>query len=109
MTKINELSVNEQLVLKALKKKSAKNPLTRSDLKDITKLTDANNRAILGSLRDKGYRIISGSLSKSTKGYWLAKTDKEYKVWSEAYRKYALRVLTRLAAMDKKVKGQVSL
>jgi len=97
------LSKNEELVLEACKGASKNRPITRLELKIITKLNDSDNREIIGRLRDYGYRI-----AHSNKGYWYA-NDAEYSEWISRYVKNANTIYKRKAAMDNFVEGQAGI
>ena len=93
----------EDMVLDELKNHSSKNPLTRWQMKDLTKLSDVQNRQIIGALRDKGIRVINNST-----GYWIG-TDEEYKEWLPTYTAYAKTILHRVAMMNGFTDGQIGI
>jgi len=101
-----KLTPTEELVLKRIKKANASNPVTRAELCRITGIRDNMVREIIGTLRDNGYRIVG---SASTKGYYLARSEKQYKAFREEYLKKGLTFLNRIKAMDGYTEGQVSL
>ena len=101
-----ELTQTEEIVLEACVRASQKNPITRSDLKDLTGLTDRKAREVVESLRDKGYRIVSNL--GGVRGYWYG-TPEEYKQWLRQYLSYANTIYRRKAAMDRRTEGQVSI
>ena len=90
-------------VLEALKSASKDHPLTRSELKDITKLPDNASRDIIGALRDDGYRVVG---SAGHKGYWLARTDEEYTAFRTEYYAKGMTYIRRVKAMDRYTDGQ---
>lgn len=95
------LTRTELLVLDACRNASRDNPLTRTELKDITKMNDRESRSVVGCLRDLGYRI-----AHSKKGYWYASPE-EYAVWVRRYTANAFTILKRKEAMDRMVEGQL--
>ena len=99
-----DLTQTESLVLEACKRASSENPVTRSDLKDITSLTDRKARLVIEGLRDKGYRIVSNL--NGIRGYWYG-TPAEYRAWIRQYQSYADTIYRRKAAMDRRTEGQI--
>lgn len=92
-----------EIVLQECKSRTKSNPLTRKELRDITKLSDASSRNIIGGLRDMGYRIINDS-----QGYWYANAE-EYKAWLPTYEAYAKTIYSRISAMNKYTEGQIEI
>ena len=100
-----ELSPVESIVLEACKRASADNPITRSELKDYTSTTDRKSRAVIESLRKKGFPIVSNL--HGVNGYWYGSPE-EYREWARQYVSYAYSILKTKSAMDRRVEGQVS-
>lgn len=77
--------------------------ISRAELSRRTKLTDRQVRKTIESLRKKGERICSSSHEK---GYWYAKTDKEYQDFRTEYIAGAVKRFETVKAMDGKLGGQ---
>lgn len=103
---IGDFSTEEQTVLDALKECSKENPLTRSALREILHYKDRAARRVIGDLRDKGVRVVG---SGSTKGYYIAESESEYRAFRNEYHKKAMTYLNRISAMDRYTEGQVSM
>lgn len=99
-----KLTRTEALVLEACKNACKEAPLTRRGLKDITHMSDRNSRNVIDALRDKGMRI---ACSKS--GYYYAFETLDYSEWIRQYSSYAYTILTRKAAMDRYIEGQIEM
>lgn len=96
----------EELILSLIKKASEKHPVTRAELRDITGLKDSHVREVIGQLRDKGNRVVGVA---GTKGYYIARSEKQYKAFRAEYEKKAMTYLKRLKAMDGQTEGQIEL
>lgn len=94
--KVEEMTPNEHLVMEFLK--YAPRPITRQELKSITKLTDVANRQIIASLRAKGEWIVENG-----SGYYLTKDRDEFLNWSARYTSYARTILRTDAAMRRRL------
>jgi len=93
----------EEAVLDALKGRSKENPLTRSELREITGKRDSRARAVIQSLREQGYRIGS---SGRYKGYWIASSPEEYKAIRAELCHKANTINKIVRAMDAHTDGQ---
>ena len=81
------------------------NPITRSILRQLLDVSDREARRAIEELREHGYRVISSS---RTQGYWLAKSENDYKAFRAEYAAKAETYLRRLRAMDAHTEGQVA-
>ena len=97
------LSESEKKAYKLLKRANSKTPLTRLDIKTFLNIGDRAAREIIGSLRDKGIRVINNE------GYWIARTDKQYKDWVSQYSAYAYTILHRIRKMNQYTEGQIGI
>ena len=100
------LTPTEELVLKLIKQGTANHPITRRELCFRANLKDSFVREIIGKLRDKGYRVVG---SATTKGYYIARSEKQYKEFREEYYRKAMTYLKRISAMDGQTEGQVAM
>ena len=98
-----ERTTNEDIILKACKKASKKNPLTKERMTHLTGLPERQNRRIIEKLRDKGERIINNG-----DGYWYA-TNKQFAEWLPQYVKGAKTIFRRVAAMNRHTEGQIKM
>ena len=94
---------NEDIILKACKKASKENPLTKEAMTKLTGLPERQNRRIVEKLRDKGERIINNG-----DGYWYA-TNKQFAEWLPQYVKGAKTIFRRVAAMNNHTEGQMDI
>lgn len=97
-----KLTTNEDIILRACRKASKKNPLTNEAMQDLTGLTERGCRKVVESLRDKGERIINNGV-----GYWYA-TDKQFAEWLPMYIAGAKTIFKRVAAMNNHTEGQMN-
>jgi len=100
------LTPTEELVLRLIKQGNANHPITRKELCEATGLKDSFVREIVGKLRDKGCRVVG---SATTKGYYIARSEKQYKAFREEYYNKAMTYLKRISAMDGATEGQVAM
>lgn len=100
------MSEREKTILSRLRKASQKNPVSRYELRDLTGLSDRNVREAIGDLRDKGFRIVG---SAGTKGYYIARSEKQYAAFRAEYLKKAKTYMDRVEKMDNFVEGQVKM
>lgn len=63
-----------------------------------TTCTSAELRTIISALRNKGVRIITDTVKG---GYWIARNDKEYKLWRKGYATKIANMSDSLDAMDR--------
>ena len=81
-------------------------PVTREHLEVATGMTDRTNRAIIEDLRKEGVRICS---TAQKGGYWIARTEKEYKAFRKEYLSGAYKRLETVKKMDNITEGQVEM
>ena len=79
------------------------NPATREYLCRFTGLTDRQVRREIESLRKEGIRICSST------GYWIAKTDEEYRDFAKNYGSHAWEIIRTLNKMDNATPGQIGM
>lgn len=91
-------------VLMMLTSASRYAPLSRSGLARQLQTSDRNVRKCIEELRAQGYRIASDSRAY---GYWLCKSDEEYKAFRRNYLSRAYRQLQIAIAMDGYTEGQM--
>ena len=91
-------------VYEALKQTDKDNRLTRAKLVKITGIDDRRSRDLLEEMRAKGIRIGSG---QGKEGYWLIRSELEYKKFIAEYSSRAYTVLKNKSAMDNYVEGQI--
>lgn len=101
-----DLSLDEQVVLDCLEKTDVDHRITRSEIGQIIGQKDRAARKLIEGLRVKGYRIGSGL---GEKGYWLIDSEIEYRQFRAEYASRAYAVHKTVQAMDRAVKGQISL
>lgn len=82
------------------------NPVTRERLMRATGMPDRRVRREIEALRKEGYRICSNS---ARAGYWLAKTEAEYKDFRRNYGSRLWEGIRTLRAMDGSTEGQMEL
>ena len=95
---VEELPPMDQVmenVLTELMIASAKNPVTRTRLKELTHECDRYNRLLIGELRDRGYWIVGGDAN----GYYMAQNRVELMGWMDTYTAYADTIMKRKARM----------
>ena len=97
-------SANLRIAYLLLKSASRVRPISRSDLAKELRTSDREARRLVEELRSKGFRIASDSRHY---GYWLCKTDEEYKEFRARYASSAYKILKNLSAMDAKTEGQI--
>lgn len=93
----------EQTILEYLENTDIDHRLTRSHLWSLFG-SDRMNRRAIENLRSYGYRIGSGL---GAEGYWLIKSEEEYKRFIKEYSSRAYKVLKNKAAMDRYTEGQI--
>lgn len=103
---IGDLTPLEHKVYVFMKLTSEDNRISRTELAMLTKLDDRGARDIIESLRKKGIRIGSGC---GRKGYWLCRSEQEYRKFISEYSSRAYTVLKNKSAMDGYVEGQIRL
>lgn len=93
--------MNLILIYDLIKDRTSDNPITRRELHDLSHIADRQIRNIIGDLRAQGFRIVSTS-----KGYYMAQTEDEYKAFRNVYLAKARSIHERVRAMDAYTKGQ---
>ena len=78
-------------VLAELEASTKDDPVTRRRLKELTHLSDRENREIIGGLRDAGNWIIGGPVH----GYYMARSRAELIAWLDQYASYAYTIIAR--------------
>jgi len=81
-------------------------PATRQQLIAVSGLSDRVVRKEIEYLRKQGIRICS---TNNTAGYWLAKTEAEYKDFRRSYASRLYEGLRTLSSMDRATEGQIEL
>ena len=81
-------------------------PVLREHLQTATGYTDRQNRAIIEDLRKDGMRICS---TAQKGGYWIARTEREYKAFRTEYLSGATKRFKTVEAMDMATEGQVEM
>ena len=92
-------------IYNACAKATREQPATRKRLMEVTGFTDRMVRKEIERLRDNGVRICYGKSG----GYWLAKSESEYKDFRKSYASRFYRGLHTLAKMDRATDGQMEL
>ena len=90
----------------ALKNLKEGERLTRSDLVMLLRIPDRKAREVVERLRSKGIRICSGM---GEPGYFLAKSDEEYRAFEREYLSRAFTALKTASAMRNSKADQVRL
>jgi len=91
------------LVMRELRKADKFRPVTKEYLCVLLHKNDREVRDMIKQMRDRGVRIASSSGSK---GYWLAKTEREYNNLRGELIGRAKALLTTVARMDASTEGQ---
>lgn len=106
MSKMTNLTDSQATILARLKEASRTEPVTKKELMIITGLSERTVRRVLGELRDNGYRICENS---GFKGYWLAKSEADYKVFRSDYVSRIRVQSNRVRAMDNMEPQQIEM
>ncbi len=93
----------EKAVLETLQERSKENPLTRTELRQITKTKDRTSRTLIENLRSQGFRVCS---SANAKGYWMAESEEDYKAFRREYGSKSSTIQKNIKAMDAYTEGQ---
>ena len=86
---------------------SKENPMDRKHIAEISQVPERKIRLIIKGLRKKGVRVVSYSENRG--GYWIAKTEEEYKRFRAEYMSRINDMLETVKAMDEAVEGQICL
>ena len=100
-----DLSPLESAIFDRLQSASKWDPVTRRELVFLTKSSDRKVRDAIAALRKKHVRVCTSS---SRYGYWIAKTEEDYRILRGEYISRIKTLATTLAAMDGVVEGQLS-
>lgn len=98
--------MNKEAVLARIVARSLDNPISRAELAQETTLSDREVRRIIRTLRESGIRIAGTSKSK---GYYLIRTESEYKDFRRDYLAKATSIYKAIMAMDEATEGRVEL
>ena len=101
MKEIKELTEKEIILVSMLQNATRDKPVTRQILRQ-TFGNDRKCRDMIANIRKNGYRVVTNF---STGGYWIAKTEKEYREFRPKYVSYALEIQETVEEMDNE--GQV--
>lgn len=91
-----DISLMEETMLLRMKYTDSVHRMSRSEAATIAG-SDRTARNIIESLRKRGYRICSES---GRSGYWIAKSDAEYKRFKKEYVSRAVNIFQTVRAMD---------
>lgn len=94
----------KQRLTELLSNATREDPITRADLVAYTGFADRQVRKAIDDLRDEGLRIVSTS-----KGYYIAATEEDYKAFRALYIARVRTMLARLKKMDAFTEGQLEL
>ena len=101
---MNYKVAEEQIkIYEACKNATKDNPITRADLCHATKMCDRRVRREIEKFRKEGIRICSST------GYWIAKTDEEYRDFAKNYGAHAWEIIRTLKRMDEATPGQIGI
>ena len=81
-------------------------PATREHMEYATGYPDRRNRKIIEELRKEGVKICSTSHQG---GYWVARTESEYKAFRTEYLSGAYKRLETVKAMDEFIEEQIEM
>ena len=100
------LTMAEDCVLRALTGHSYEDPVTRSDLKYWSGLTDREARQAIEDLRSRGYWIVNGI---GGKGYYITFDRTELEKWLRTYTARAVVISKNARAMRSRMPEQVGI
>ena len=100
------LTMAEDCVLRALTGHSYEDPVTRSDLKYWSGLTDREARQAIEDLRSRGYWIVNGI---GGKGYYITFDRTELERWLRTYTARAVVISKNARAMRSRMPEQVGI
>lgn len=95
---------SKTLLLAELTKATKDNPLYRFDFAEKVNMTERTIRTQIEELRNQGVRICSYS---DGKGYWVAKSDKEFRRLQAEYTSRIAKMAQTLRAMETNIDGQM--
>lgn len=101
----DDLTPLESAIFDRLINTSKWDPATRRELVFLTKADDRTVRDCILSIRKKGGRVCSNS---GRYGYWLAKSDADYREFRKEYVSRIRSLAETLRAMDGIAEGQIS-
>lgn len=80
-----------------LNKASIENPVSRNEICKTFHISDRVARKMVEYLRDKGVRVCGRN---DINGYWIAKTEEEYRAFRREYMSKAATIFRRVSNMD---------
>lgn len=95
---------DEILILELCQKATRDKPISNHELSVAIQASGTAVRIVIAALRDKGYRICSVST-----GYFIAKTEAEYKEFRAYYMGKINKRLKRVYAMDAYTESQTEM
>ena len=95
---------SKTLLLAELTKATKDNPLYRFDFAEKVGSSERTVRTQIEELRNQGIRICSYS---DGKGYWVAKSDKEFRRLQAEYTSRIAKMAQTLRAMERNIDGQI--
>ena len=99
--------MREEVLKEMLDNASRDHPVTRDKIMSTFLVSDRTARKMIEALREKGVRVCG---MNTDKGYWIAKTQKEYEAFRREYVSKAATIFRRAANMDNQTdEGQVSM
>ena len=101
---MKELTGRELVLLDMLDKASKANPVTRERMKNTFYVGDRTCRDMITNIRKQGHRVVTDSKNG---GYWIAKSESEYRKFRPHYVAYAEDIFDTAEKMDNE--GQVSM
>lgn len=95
-------------ILKGMLGEASKDkPVTRQQIKNTFLVSDRTARAMIEELREQGVRVCG---QNDIDGYWIAKTQEEYKRFRRDYMSKAATIFRRVQSMDNQNdEGQVNI
>ena len=102
--KIADLTPTQTSLMLLLMTGTPDRPISRTDMILCTNQSDGKNRKDILAMRDKGLRICA---STANGGYWIARSDSEYKHFRGEYVSRIKSLVRTLKAMDENVEGQI--
>lgn len=89
--------MREDVLKNMLDNASRDHPVTREEITRTFRVSDRTARKMIEDLREKGVRVCG---MNTDKGYWIAKTQKEYEVFRREYVSKATTIFRRAVNMD---------
>ena len=95
-----------EMIYKAIQTADINHPIKRSELMELTGLSDRMVRANVENLRGSGVRICS---TPHDSGYWLSGSSEEYINFRKCYLSPEHKKYKTVAAMDRNLPGQIGI